>query len=101
MQIIFKSQKFCLKILFWIGIIFIIIQPFPVPYKSAPTHFFLIGNTFVTNVRLNLAKHKHKLSNILRLNLRYLKIICFLYPLYHPKIIADILKMYKKQVSLF
>ena len=37
-------------------------------------------------------KIKQKLSNTLRLNLSYLKIIRFLYPLYHPKIIGDIQK---------
>ena len=39
----------------------------------------------------NLQKIKQKLSNTLRLNFRYLKIICFLHLHYHPKII-DILK---------
>ena len=37
-------------------------------------------------------KNKQKLSNTLRLNFRYLKIICFLYKRYHPKIIGDTLK---------
>ena len=35
------------------------------------------------------------------MNLSYLKVIRFLYPCYHPKLIADILKKYKKQMPLF
>ena len=41
-------------------------------------------------------KIKHKLSNTLRLNFRYLKIIRFLHPRYHPKIIGDNLKIVQK-----
>ena len=36
-----------------------------------------------------------------RLNFRHLKIIRFLRLRYHPKIIADILQIYRKQVRLF
>ena len=46
-------------------------------------------------------KIKQKPGNILRLNFRYLKIICFLHPHNHPKIIGDTLKMCKKEVRLF
>ena len=35
-------------------------------------------------------------SSTLRLIFRYLKIICFLHPRYHPKIIGDILKNVQK-----
>ena len=35
---------------------------------------------------------KQQLSNTLRLNFRYLKIICFLYPRYNSEILGDILK---------
>ena len=37
-------------------------------------------------------KNKQKLSNTLKLNYCYLKIIRFLHPRYHPKIIGSILK---------
>ena len=40
----------------------------------------------------NLEKIKQKLSNSIRLNFLYLKIIRFLHPRYLPKIIEDILK---------
>ena len=50
----------------------------------------------------NCQKIKQKLSNTLRLDFRYLQIIRFLHPRYHPKIIGDILKMCKKtSVCLF
>ena len=49
----------------------------------------------------NLHQIKQKLSIILRLNNCYLKIIGFLHPCYHLKILRSILKMYKKQVCLF
>ena len=39
------------------------------------------------------------LSNTLRPNLCYLKIICILHPLYHPKIIGYILKKSKRRVA--
>ena len=41
-------------------------------------------------------KIKEKLNNILKLNFWFLKIIPFLPPRYHPKIIRHILKMYQK-----
>ena len=44
---------------------------------------------------------KQNLSNNLRLNCRYLKIICFLHPRYHRKTTEDILKMHREQVFLF
>ena len=46
---------------------------------------FIISNTFISNARLKLTKHFY-----------YLKIICFLHPRYHPKIIGDILKNTQK-----
>ena len=57
-------------------------------------HGFIISKTFVSNTRLKLAKIKPKLFNILRLN--FLKIISFLHPRYHPKIIGHILKSVQK-----
>ena len=53
------------------------------------THFF-ISSTFISNVRLKLAKINQNLSDTLRLNFCYLKMIFFLNPHYHPKIIGDI-----------
>ena len=41
------------------------------------------------------------LSNTLRLNFSYLKIIHILYPLYHPKIIGHILKNKPKNKGVF
>ena len=49
----------------------------------------------------NWQKIKQNLCNTPRLNFRYFKIIRFLHPRYHPKVIGDILKMYQKQVLLF
>ena len=48
-----------------------------------------------------MTKNEAKAKQILKLNFCYLKIICFLYPRYHPKIILDILKKYKKQTLQF
>ena len=60
--------------------------------KVYKLHAFFISNTFISNARLKLAKKiKQKLSNTLRLNFLYLKIIRFLHPRYQPKIIEDIL----------
>ena len=44
----------------------------------------------------NWQKIKQKLSNALRLNFCFLKIICFIHPSYHPKIAGDILKKFIK-----
>ena len=44
---------------------------------------------------------KQKLRNTLRLHFLYLKMICFLHPRYHSKVIGNILKNIKKQVFLF
>ena len=41
-------------------------------------------------------KIKQKLKNTLRLNFSYLKIIRFLHPFHHPKIVRDILKSLQK-----
>ena len=64
---------------------------------SCMYRFLVSVNTrfFISNVRVNLAKKKLKLSNTLRLNFCYLKIIHFRHPCYHPKII-DILKIAQK-----
>ena len=45
-----------------------------------------------------MPKNKQKLSN--NLNFRYLKIICFLHPRYHPKIIGDnLIHVHKTRAS--
>ena len=41
-------------------------------------------------------KLKQKLNNTLRLNFDFLKIIRFIHPRYHPKIIGEILKNVQK-----
>ena len=46
-------------------------------------------------------KIKQKLSNSLRLNCHFLKIIRFLHPRYYPKILGDILKNVQKHRRLF
>ena len=57
---------------------------------------------FISNARLKFAKKtKQNLSNNLRLNFSYLRIIGFLHPRYHPKIIGNILKNIQKQSLLF
>ena len=56
------------------------------------TKLYKLHAFFISNARLKLAKKiKQKLSNTLRLNFLYLKIIRFLHPRYQPKIIEDIL----------
>ena len=59
-------------------------------------HVFFISNTFTSNARLKLAKIKQMLSNTLRLNFYYLKIVHILHPRYYPKIIGHILKNKQK-----
>ena len=46
-------------------------------------------------------QHLYKLSNMLRLNFRYVKIIRFLHPRYNPRILRDTLKNVQKHVRLF
>ena len=60
--------------------------------KENITTLFFISNTYISIVRLNLAKIWLKLSNTPSLNSRYLKIICFVHPRCHSKIIRNILK---------
>ena len=53
--------------------------------------------SFRSNARLELGKKSMlELSNSLRLSFRYLEIIQFLHPRYHPKIIGEILKNVQK-----
>ena len=53
---------------------------------------FFICNTFARMPDWNLQNIKQKLSNNLKLNFCYLKIICFLHQYYHQKITRDIKK---------
>ena len=71
--------------------------------QTSKLHFSLeymicfIRNTFISNVRLKLAtKIKQMLSNTMRLNLCYLKIIHILPLNSHPTIIVNILKNKQK-----
>ena len=59
-----------------------------------------ISNTSVSNSRVKLAKIKQVLSNTLRLNLHYFKIIHILHPRYHKKKIVHILKKSKRSMSV-
>ena len=69
--------------------------------KLTQIHAFLKSNTFISNTSCwNWQKIKQKLSNTLRLNFCYLKIMRFVHPGYHSKIIGDI-KNVQKQVPLF
>ena len=63
-----------------------------------PTSYtlFFISNTFINTVWLKLAKNQTKAKHTQRLNFCFLKIICFLPPSYHPKIVGDILKNIQK-----
>ena len=47
----------------------------------------------------NWQKIRQKLSSTLRLNFRYLKIVCYLHLRYHPEIIDDILKTIQKTTA--
>ena len=57
---------------------------------------FFISNIFINNTRLKLAKNQENVTNTLKLNFGYLKIIHILHPRYHPKIIGHILKNKQK-----
>ena len=62
-------------------------------------HAFFYRQHFYQQLQAEIWQ-KLKMSNTLSLNFCYLKIFCFFHPLYHPKIIEDILKMYKNQLRL-
>ena len=68
---------------------------FKMKLKSA--RIFYINNTFICNARLKFAKIKQILSNTLRLNFCYLKIIHILHPRYHPKLKGYTLKNKQKK----
>ena len=55
------------------------------------THLFYKQH-FYKQHQTEIAKMKQRLSNTLTLNFYYLKIVHFLHPRYHPKVIGDILK---------
>ena len=65
------------------------------------THFFYLSNTFISNARLKLTKIKQMLSDTLRLNFCYLKMIHILHPHYHPKLIGHILKIKQKNKCVY
>ena len=65
-------------------------------WKNPNTRFFYKQHLYTQRQAKIDKKIKQKLSNTLRLNFRYLKIIHFLHPRYHPKIIGDTLKNVSK-----
>ena len=69
--------------------------PSPTIRRSNYTIFF-ISNTFISNARRKLVKNKQMLSNTLRLNSCYLKIIHIVYSRYHLQITWHILKNKQK-----
>ena len=60
--------------------------------KKTIYKLFFVSNTFISNAWLKSTKI---------VNFCCLKIIHFLFPRYHPKIIRDIQKMFKKHVCRF
>ena len=65
-------------------------------WKFPPLLTFFISNTYKQCQTEIGKKIKQMLSNTLRLNFCYSKIICILHPRYHPKIIGDIPKNKQK-----
>ena len=51
---------------------------------------FFISNTFISNARMKLAKNQAKAKQ--HAEAEFLLLMCFLHPLYQPKLIGDILK---------
>ena len=72
------------------------IKSFQITWGASHTRFFYKQNFYGQRHAEIGKKIKQKLSNALRLNFSYLKIIRFLYPRYHPKIIGDTLKNVEK-----
>ena len=70
------------------------------PLFTVKLDAFFTSNTFISIARVKFAKKiKQMLSNTLRLNFRYLKIIHILHLHYHPKIIGRTLKNKQKSQS--
>ena len=67
-----------------------------------PVHTYFYKQHFIKQSQTEIGKKiNQKLSNTLRLTVCYLKIIRFLHPSYHPKILGDFPKYAQKQVRLF
>ena len=66
----------------------------------ATTRFFCKQHVYKQRQADIWQKTKYKISNTLRLNFLYLKIIRFLHSCFHPKIKEDILKNVQKQILL-
>ena len=78
-------------------IIFCVFQVF----KYA-AHAFLYKQHFYKKQQAEIGKiNKQRLSNTLRLNFCYLRIICFFHACYHPKIIGHILKNVQKRKCIY
>ena len=76
-----------------------IVQGYPFrTYKELSDNYTLY---FISNARLKFAKNQAKAKQHLDAELCNLKIIRFLHPRYHPKIIGDILKNVQKQVFVY
>ena len=67
----------------------------PLKYWKGGIHAFYISNSFTSNDKLNWQKIKQLLSNTLRMNLCYLRIIHILDLRYFTQIIGHILKKAK------
>ena len=61
---------------------------------------FFMSNTFISNVTLSLAKNWAKAKQQPETGLFYLKIIHFLHPCYHPKIMGKIPEAVVQRCSL-
>ena len=90
-------------IIFFFFYLLVVFKQVSTYVQTSKLHFSLeymicfIRNTFISNVRLKLAtKIKQMLSNTMRLNLCYLKIILILPLNSHPTIIVNILKNKQK-----
>ena len=72
---------------------------FSLEQKTNQIHAFFINITFISDNKVKLAKNQEAKVE-LRLNFCYLKIIHFLHPCYHPKLISDILKKCAKNKGI-
>ena len=93
LKVNFRIKKLCQNVktgsLYWIKLIPLFRCAFAELFWN--NTLFYISNTFISQ------KIKQKLSNTLRLNFCFLKIIGFLNPRYDPKVIGDIQKELAKR----
>ena len=67
--------------------------------RQPEVHAFFISNTFISTVRMKLAKNQAKTKQHPEKEFCYLKIVRFVHPRSHAKIIRGILKMLKKTTT--